>query len=55
VSYKLLGKKGWNRFPTLSFFGERLHSLSETDLDITGSTKMRFFLVSKNVSLNEDA
>jgi hypothetical protein len=50
-----MDKKGWIRFPTLSFFGEQLYCLPETDLDITGSTKMRFFLVSKNVSLNEDA
>jgi hypothetical protein len=39
-----MDKKGWIRFPTLSFFGEQLHSLPETDLDMTGSTKMRFFL-----------
>jgi hypothetical protein len=39
-----MDKKGWIRFPTLSFFGEQLHSLPETDLDITGSKKMHFFL-----------
>jgi len=38
-----MDKKGWIRFPTLSFFGEQLYCLPETDLDITGSTKMRFF------------
>ena len=39
-----MDKKGWIRFPTLSFFGEQLHSLPETDLDRPGSNKMHFFL-----------